>query len=230
MNNNSSKQILLSVIGVAILVIAVVGVSFAFFSFVNQGTTANTVETGTIIFKASATKVELTNAFPTTADGAEVLATVAIEGSTTYKEGIEFEVIAKNVRSSNNDIIPTIVVETETVNGVSYTDTFDAATETFGNNTVSVKGEIAGSTEETTVNIPQNTKVLTVKAYYDRAKYHITDQTYAQIAPIRPDYVTEDTTLVSQSDWNAMNADENGAYSFTIDIYAVEGGTTRLPY
>ena len=31
-NNNSSKQILLSVLGVAILVVAVVGISFAAFS------------------------------------------------------------------------------------------------------------------------------------------------------------------------------------------------------
>ena len=31
-NSNSSKQVLLSVIGVAILVVAIVGVSFAFFN------------------------------------------------------------------------------------------------------------------------------------------------------------------------------------------------------
>ena len=50
MNNNSSKQILLSVIGVAILVIAVVGVSFAFFSYSKTGETNNVITTGSISF------------------------------------------------------------------------------------------------------------------------------------------------------------------------------------
>ena len=36
-NNNSSKQILLSVLGVAILVVAVVGISFAAFSYSKTG-------------------------------------------------------------------------------------------------------------------------------------------------------------------------------------------------
>ena len=37
MNGNSSKQVLLSVLGIAILVVAVVGVSFAFFSYTKTG-------------------------------------------------------------------------------------------------------------------------------------------------------------------------------------------------
>ena len=47
-NSNSSKQILLSVIGVAILVVAVVGVSFAFFSYTKTGSQTNTIQTGQI--------------------------------------------------------------------------------------------------------------------------------------------------------------------------------------
>ena len=45
--SNSSKQVLLSVIGVAILVVAVVGVSFAFFNYTRTGQ-QNTVRTGQI--------------------------------------------------------------------------------------------------------------------------------------------------------------------------------------
>ena len=48
-NSNQSKQILLSVIGVAILVVAVVGVSFAFFNYTRTGA-ANQVSTGKIKF------------------------------------------------------------------------------------------------------------------------------------------------------------------------------------
>lgn len=47
---NSSKQVLLSVLAVAILVVAVVGVSFAFFTYSKQGETVNTITTGTLVF------------------------------------------------------------------------------------------------------------------------------------------------------------------------------------
>ena len=48
MKDNSSKQILLSVLGVAILVVAVVGVSFAAFSYSRTGEKINQITTGTI--------------------------------------------------------------------------------------------------------------------------------------------------------------------------------------
>ena len=47
---SSSKQVLLSVLAVAILVVAVVGVSFAFFTYSKQGETVNTITTGTLVF------------------------------------------------------------------------------------------------------------------------------------------------------------------------------------
>lgn len=65
MNNNSSKQILLSVIGVAILVVAVVGVSFAFFTYTKKGTQNNTITTGTLSFAfEESSKITLTDHFP----------------------------------------------------------------------------------------------------------------------------------------------------------------------
>ena len=48
MKDNNSKQVLLSVLGVAILVVAVVGVSFAAFSYSKTGEKVNTITTGTI--------------------------------------------------------------------------------------------------------------------------------------------------------------------------------------
>ena len=47
---NPSKQVLLSVLAAAILVVAVVGVSFAFFTYSKQGETVNTITTGTLVF------------------------------------------------------------------------------------------------------------------------------------------------------------------------------------
>lgn len=50
MENNNSKQAILSIVGIAILVIAVVGVSFAFFTYSRTGEKNNIITTGSITF------------------------------------------------------------------------------------------------------------------------------------------------------------------------------------
>ena len=65
MSNNSSKQIILSVVSVAILIIAVVGVSFAVFSYTRKGTSNNKITTGKIVFSFNdGDTINLTNHFP----------------------------------------------------------------------------------------------------------------------------------------------------------------------
>jgi len=66
MNENSSKQVLLSILGIAVLVVAVVGVSFAFFSYSKTGTAENVITTGSITFSFAgpANNVTLTDQFP----------------------------------------------------------------------------------------------------------------------------------------------------------------------
>ena len=73
--NNNSKQVLLSVLGVAILVVAVVGVSFAAFSYSKTGEKVNTITTGTITMSYSETTngINLTNALPMTDDVGKAL-------------------------------------------------------------------------------------------------------------------------------------------------------------
>ena len=66
---NNSKQVVLSIVGIAILVIAVVGVSFAFFTYSKTGTTNNVITTGSLTFSYNETKqLTITNAFPQTPD------------------------------------------------------------------------------------------------------------------------------------------------------------------
>jgi len=48
MEENNSRKVLLSVLGVAILLVAVVGISFAAYTFTDQSDEANTINTGTI--------------------------------------------------------------------------------------------------------------------------------------------------------------------------------------
>lgn len=74
-NNNSSKQILLSVLGVAILVVAVVGISFAAFSYSKAGENENTITTGTITMSYSedTNGIKLENALPMTDEKGKTL-------------------------------------------------------------------------------------------------------------------------------------------------------------
>ena len=77
MKDNNSKQVLLSVLGVAILVVAVVGVSFAAFSYSKTGEQVNTITTGTIsmTYTESDNAINLTNALPMTDEVGKALST-----------------------------------------------------------------------------------------------------------------------------------------------------------
>ena len=74
-NNNNSKQVLLSVLGVAILVVAVVGVSFAAFSYSKTGEKVNTITTGTITMSYSedTNGINLSDALPMSDDQGKAL-------------------------------------------------------------------------------------------------------------------------------------------------------------
>lgn len=76
MKDNSSKQILLSVLGVAILVVAVVGVSFAVFSYTGNGTVENKITTGTLsmTYTEDTNGISISNAMPMTDEAGKVLA------------------------------------------------------------------------------------------------------------------------------------------------------------
>ena len=72
MKENSQKKVLLSVLGVAILVVAVIGISFAAYSTVFKSE-ANTVTTGTIMvtYDESGDAINIEDAMPMTdANGA----------------------------------------------------------------------------------------------------------------------------------------------------------------
>ena len=106
MNNNSSKQILLSVLGVAILVVAVVGVSFAAFTFTKTDTAENTITTGAITLTyQEGNAIELTDAMPITdAQG---------KGLSNAKQYLDFQLDAKvaGTTTINYDITASKVAE-----------------------------------------------------------------------------------------------------------------------
>ena len=66
MEKDSSKKILLSVLGVAILIVAVVGVSFAAFSYSRTGEEINQITTGTIsmLYTDDSNGINISDALP----------------------------------------------------------------------------------------------------------------------------------------------------------------------
>ena len=68
MENNNKKTLILSIIGILVLVIAVVGVSFAMFTFSGAGTKENILRTGTISVnfddETEDNKITITNEYP----------------------------------------------------------------------------------------------------------------------------------------------------------------------
>ena len=102
MNENSSKQVLLSVIGIAVLVVAVVGVSFAFFTYSKAGEKNNTLTTGSIFFDfTEGNAITLTNQFPMADSVGEALTPGAngaleftVKGYDTSEKGIEYTIYA----------------------------------------------------------------------------------------------------------------------------------------
>ena len=74
-SSNSSKQILISILGVAILIVAVVGISFAAFTYVGTGSKTNTITTGTITmsYTEDTNGITLSNALPMTDDAGKAL-------------------------------------------------------------------------------------------------------------------------------------------------------------
>ena len=114
------RKTILSFVGVAILVIGLVGVTYAFFNYTRTGT-ANTIKTGRIAFDADqSAAVTLSDLFPidvtgevtTSTPGVGVL-TVHVTGDTDYEDGIEYLVKAVNVTGSNQTSLPISI-------GISY--------------------------------------------------------------------------------------------------------------
>ena len=233
-NSNSSKQILLSVIGVAILVVAVVGVSFAFFNYTRTGA-ANTIRTGTISFNTSNSVINITNLFPIAKTDVATdvnnvgTGTVTITGSTNYTNGIDFTVTAEdvsnNIGTTSGKLPISIAVSQTGLNNVTA----------FGSNSGSIAltpyedgATITSGSELAKGRIPANTNVngtITIKAYIDEAGVAITDTYNGPSSTPSDNMGTTSTwvdgrTVLTTAQWNAL---ASTPASFKIRVVANEG-------
>lgn len=112
MKNNTSKHIILSVLAVAILVVSVVGISYAIFTSTLEGTAENTLNTGTInmSYTEESNGISITNAMPLTDEAGKALTgennvfdftvSSAISGVTE----VNYEVVAEKV-TGDSDVL-----------------------------------------------------------------------------------------------------------------------------
>ena len=237
-NSNSSKQVLLSVIGVAILVVAVVGVSFAFFNYTRTGM-PNTIKTGTIMFESTQSTINVNNIFPVAASDVATdttnvkVAEVTIKGNTNYTNGIDFDVTAEDVNvtigEGNNAIsVPLHVTVTQTgLNAVTAKSGSGTMTlGSFDKNTPLTGGATLASGK-----IPANTSVdgkLLVRVYLDASEIAISDTYPAETTDTNNDgYLNgtpasfgEGRTVLTTEQWNSLSSN---SVSFKIKVEANEG-------
>lgn len=169
---NNSKQAVLSIVGIAVLVIAVVGVSFAFFTYSKQGTTNNVITTGSIAFefKEATNGLTLTNQFPQAdVDGKEndtftfsvtgklptsmspISYTVyaipgdAMEGKTRLKNSEINFYVTKTAGDDNATVVGGYDTATATEYGAVVTDAIDGGSATAGTGLQIASGTIEAS-------------------------------------------------------------------------------------
>lgn len=103
----NKKTLLFSILGVILLLVVVIGVSYAMYTFSANGTKENVISTGTVsITYSESSTIKLTNAYPSTdatgsaVAGHDLVFTVnaAITGSTT----ISYEVGLANMTHNGN--------------------------------------------------------------------------------------------------------------------------------
>ena len=132
MNKKKTTGIVLSVIGVLSLVLITAGVTYAFFSYAKEGTTENTITTGTITFlydekEATGNGIKITEALPMSDTDGKALTgdnnvfDFQVTAKTTSKTAIPYEVTARMKADSDKDLQDKVKLYLTTVNGGAET-------------------------------------------------------------------------------------------------------------
>ena len=109
---NNKKQLLLTIGLVLILVLMIVGISYAAFKFTGTGQKANTITTGAITMKytESTNTISMNNALPTTDATGKVRLTkgeyfdFTLSGTIKGSENINWEIAAEDVTTASRKI------------------------------------------------------------------------------------------------------------------------------
>ena len=250
MKEMKDKKIIFLIVGIAILVIGVVGVTYSFFNYTRTGA-ANNIGAGRIYFNSTQTQtLNLTNVFPISRNDVESNSvgtdtiTIEVEGDTTYDNGIEYLITAEDVNVTvNNKKIPiSLYVSNSPDLGTSDTDYFENR---GGNSSIykSLANSIIVPGQYILVGYiaPGQTGIdgeVNIKGFIDKDKILISD-TYPEqdiyhtegVEPNQfevfdyhngtPESMAEGKVVLTTSEWNSIEG--NNALSFKIRIEANEG-------
>lgn len=183
MESSVKKSVILSIIGAIIIMLIVVGVSYAFFNYSRTGETNNEISTGALSFKfENGSDILLTNAFPiSTAEGIALtgennVCTFTIKGSVATGD-IDYTISAvegdassdatKTRRFNDTDIFAYIT--SEDVDGISFTPTegYESGKALGSLPSVLGTGTVSTSTEKS--------RTFTVKMWIDDSVVRIRD-------------------------------------------------------
>ena len=234
----NDKKVRLMILGVAILVIGLVGITYAFFNYTRTGT-ANTIKVGRIAFNSNQTdSVNLTNVFPISSTAALTDTTntdeavITITGDTTYPNGVEYLVKVVNVQNTvgtgaNQKYVPIkIMVSASNGLGTSDADYFtDRGSTTsyykvLSDGTVENDGKILVgyiASGQTGIN-----GTVTIKAYLDSDNVKISD-TYDGTESDNMGTTNEwvgGKVVLTTAEWNSLQA---SGVSFQVRVEANEG-------
>ena len=224
------KKIIYSFIGIALLLMVTVGVTYSFFNYTRTGA-INNLGTGTISFNSVQNgNLNMTNIFPMKASEVDASAldsvTVSITGNTTYSDGEEFQISLVDVKNVVNgkkvplNFIASYVANTNGSIGNSNNDYWNARE----NKSDSIyllheTGKIEEGAEILAGYINDDTTgingTLTIKAYVDADRIAITD------TPDENSEWQQGRTVFSTSEWNSFQG--NNAISFKIKAESNEG-------
>ena len=241
---NKNSKIMFSVLAIAIILIILVGITYAFFNYTRTGS-GNIIKTGRIYFNSEqGTSINLTNMFPIDVtdgvpnDNTKVgTVTINVVGDTDYSGGIEYLIRAVDVYNtvgigSNQKSVPISVEVSYSANGdgkvIGVLDQ-DYFTNRGGNASlykILAKDEIkendqlvVGYIASGETGIDGN---IQIRAYLDASKIAISD-TYDGEESDNNGTTTNwvnGRVVLTTSEWNSLQA--NGV-SFKIKVEANEG-------
>ena len=204
-NNNNSKQVLLSVLGVAILVVAVVGVSFAAFSYSKPGQKVNTITTGTITMNYSegTNGINLVNALPMSDE----------QGKELTGDGNVFDFTVTATISGSATINYSIIAVPDESNGAVLTDDKIKVYLT-DQGTPTENGEGNTSTPQILSSLPASSTVSDLTGAPDT-----TDDYVLKSDSITTNDITDNYRLRMWIDANATAPSSQQTYKLRVNVY-----------
>ena len=241
MKDNKKRNLIIGIISL-VLLIGVVGITYAFFNYTKTSDN-NVLQVGRIFFRSSQTKtITLTNVFPisretlTTDPTNKNIGTFELEvsGDTDYEEGIEYVISTVNSSLSSNGKKVPIGIDVTISNGLGTSNDNYFTSRNSMNSTIYKRlsgNSIVGDQTLLVGYIKPNTTIgtaegingsITIRAFIDTDKIVISDTydgTESDLMGTTNETVG-DRVVLTTTEWNAL---QTNGLSFQVKVEAHQG-------